>query len=132
MTSHLFSQPHKMGSVIPVSQMKTPRPREVAWLVELVSREPKVKIQVYWTPKALLGPEPPDDVLCHNAVKRSQEPPSRSDKVKGLMQSPALKFKKTAAQECNGVLVTRQQLIILLSPFTMRLLLPHISTALRV
>ena len=48
------------------------RPREVAWLVELVSRDPKIKTQDSLTPKPLPGPELPDHVLCHSNIKSSQ------------------------------------------------------------
>lgn len=47
------------------------------------------------------------------------------------MQSPALKFKKTFAQEHNGDLVIGQKLILVSSSLIMQLLLPFISTALR-
>ena len=48
------------------------RPREVAWLVELVSRDPKIKTQDSLTPKPLPGPELPDHMLYHSNIKSSQ------------------------------------------------------------
>ena len=45
------------------------RPREVAWLVELVSRDPKIKTQDSLTPKPLPGPELPDHMLYHSGEK---------------------------------------------------------------